>query len=123
MSGCGCRNKGTSTAQQVAAEKRENKVKKEPTVVVLSENSPAPKTVKRGVCDQLYSELSILDGKVYDLFKRVRMDGSGDDYEWLQVQRRIREWKVGLNDKCPDELELNVVRSLVNEEYAKLFTS
>lgn len=121
MGGCGCKNSAMSTATKEVLEKREKYINDEPKVVVLSENNPAPEIVKKGVCDQLYSELSILDGKVYDLFKRVRMDGSGDDYEWLQVQRRIREWKMELNDECPDELELNVVRNLVNEEYSKLF--
>lgn len=89
--------------------------------IVISNNNPEPPVKVKGVCDHLYDELTVLDGKVYDLFKKTRMDGTGDDYQWLQVQRQIRQWKMELRDRCPEGELLNIIRELVNEEYSNMF--
>lgn len=123
--GCSC-NKNTDSSYKYSSSKVKEPKRveagenKENIKVVVSGNSPAPKTRVLGVCDHLYDEIMQLDGKVYELFKATRFDNSGEDYEWLRVQRLIRTWKVELKDKCPDENDFSVVRDLINSEYYKL---
>lgn len=120
--GCSCnKNKAASSSFNTNRNVGKKEVKKEEPIVVVSGNSPAPVVREQGVCDKMYDELTSLDAKTYDLFQRTKFDNTGEDYQWLQVQRQIREWKRSLKDKCPEEGEMDVVRNLVNTEYAKLF--
>lgn len=124
--GCSCQKNNTASSgaslKKEGSTNKSNKIaKKDRIKTIISDNNPVPDVVVRGVCDELYDELMLLDGKTYDLFKRTRLDGNGDDYQWLQVQKKIREWKSVLKEKCPDEFELGTIRELINTEYAKLF--
>lgn len=119
--GCSCNKNKVSSSFNSNRNTSKEVRKKEVPVVVASDNSPAPAVKEQGVCDKLYDELTSLDAKTYDLFQRTKFDNTGEGYQWLQVQRQIREWKRNLKDRCPDEGEFDVVRNLVNTEYAKFF--
>lgn len=120
--GCPCKNnKNTPAPAKKTSVSKQPKSGSNKTKVVVSGNSPAPKVRLQGVCDKMYDELSILDSKTYDLFRRTRFDNNGEDYQWLQVQKQIREWKMKLSIECPDEAQMDIIRELVNTEYEKLF--
>lgn len=126
MGGCPCKNNkiasvSPSASKAVPKSEGSNNTGVGERKIVISNNNPEPPVKVKGVCDHLYDELTVLDGKVYDLFKKTRMDGTGDDYQWLQVQRQIRQWKMELRHRCPEEELLNMTRELVNAEYSKMF--
>lgn len=91
------------------------------TPIVYSQKKKIERVEVNSVCGHLYDELLMLHRKCADLYKRVRFDGTGEEYHWLQVQREIGAWKDRLNGECPDEDQLNIYRTLINGEWIKFF--
>lgn len=91
------------------------------TPIVYSQGKKLERVARSSVCGHLYDEIIMLHNKCNDLYQRTRFDGTGDEYHWLETQRKLVAWKTELNDKCPDEEEYGVVKTLINNEYIKLF--
>lgn len=89
--------------------------------VVYSKGKRIDRVAENSVCGHMYDELLMLHRKCSDIYKRVRFDGTGEEYNWLQVQREIGVWRNKLGEECPDEEKMDTYRLLINEEYIKLF--
>ena len=66
------------------------------------------KVIPTSPCKYLYNELVTMDLKTLDLYKTTK------ESDLLLINGQLRIWIKELNNKCPDEDEINNIRDILN---------